>query len=508
MAASSHTQRRYSIWSEFWTWKAALLVVGLLHYVAWVATLVVCFTDRSSASTSPLSLFFPLDVYAWSLGQTFYTHGILGSIADVLTRKAWESFEQRERTSSGELFSKYEKANSTTTAFLPPLEIPTLNVQDFLAGQASSLSSAESALAARSFLEETYGSNWKERPILLKGLWTVEELVDSSSSRKLTPDGLLQTTDLILPYFSDATVVGALEPDAKAPVSSIVAAMLYENEPHKIGSQFIVQSRPELMDEVAPLEFLTELLGNHFSKNHLMGNPHRTGWRSWLPGTTTVPVFIANTSPIGNEESEMKENNEIRLNECAIEDKPESNSKNDSDSNSCANSDSSNASSSNSNKKQAKPFTGLHCEPIANVAVQLWGSRTWTLVDPEHSWKLKPSISKDGRSFYPSNISPKTLATKISRYVATTTPGDAVWLPTWTYHKVDYVYNTNSSESDNIEDSQSSPGEHNAALHKHQLSIGASLFHFRPIDYMRRNPLFAFLLIPSLIKELAGIKTQ
>lgn len=500
MAVSSHTQRRHSIWSEFWTLKAALLVVGLLHYVAWVATLVVCSTDRSSNSRSPLSLFFPLDIYAWSLGQTFYTHGILRSIADVLTRKAWESFEQRERMSSGDLFLENEKANSTTAAILPPLEIPTLNVQDFLAGRASSLSSAESALAARSFLQDTYGRNWKERPILLKGLWTIEELVDSSSSRELTPDGLLQTTELVLPYFSDATLVGALEPDAKAPVSSIVAAMLYENKPHKIGSQFIVQSRPELMDEVAPLEFLTELLGDHFTKNHLMGNPHRSGWRSWLPGTTTVPVFIANTSPIGAEEREMNENVETSLNECAIEDNSESNSSNDRDSNFCANPDSS--------KKQGKPFTGLHCEPIANVAVQLWGSRTWTLVDPEHSWKLKPSISKDGRSFYPSNISPETLATKISRYVATTTPGDAIWLPTWTYHKVDYVYNTKNSDSDNNQDAQSGFSEHNAALHKHQLSIGASLFHFRPIDYMRRNPLFAVLLIPSLIKELAGIKTQ
>jgi hypothetical protein len=32
-----------------------------------------------------------------------------------------------------------------------------------------------------------------------------------------------------------------------------------------------------------------------------------------------------------------------------------------------------------------RPFTGLHCEATANVAVQLWGSRTWTLVDTKHS---------------------------------------------------------------------------------------------------------------------------
>ncbi len=481
---SSKNQRRQSLWSDFWNWKAALLVGGLLQYVAWVATLVLC-----SSKSSQVSLFFPLDVYAWSVGQTFYTHGVFGSLASVLTRKAWESFEQRERMSNGEPFLTKQEPNSTSTHLLTPLEIPTLRVQDFLGASSSSTTTA-SALAARSFLEETYGNDWMERPILLKGLWTIEELIDSSSSRKLTPEGLLQTKDLILPYFSDATVVGALEPDATAPVSEIVKAMLYENKPHKIGSQFIVQSRPDLLDEVAPLGFLTHLLGNHFSKDHLMGNPHRSGWRSWLPGTTTVPVFIANTSPIGASfESEEKQ--------CGIESKPDTN--NNSDSNYLCE----NPNVSSTKTKQSKPFTGLHCEPIANVAVQLWGSRTWTLVDPEHSWKLKPSISKDGRSFYPSNLSPETLQSRIPRYEATTTPGDAVWLPTWTYHKVDYVYNSSDGS-----DGKNTGEHHTALLHKDQLSIGASLFHFRPIDYVRRNPLFAFLLIPSLIKELAGIKTQ
>ena len=157
------------------------------------------------------------------------------------------------------------------------------------------------------------------------------------------------------------------------------------------------------------------------------------------------------------------------------------------------------------------PFTGLHSEPIANVAVQLWGSRTWTLVDPGHSWKLRPAISKDGRSFYPSWVSPRALETKVPRYVATTTPGDALWLPTWTYHKVDYVYddgNSQNCDENNHRDPCTQEQQQLQRLHKDHLSIGASLFHFRPIDYVRRNPLFALLLIPSLIRELAGIKTQ
>ena len=40
------------------------------------------------------------------------------------------------------------------------------------------------------------------------------------------------------------------------------------------------------------------------------------------------------------------------------------------------------------------------------------------------------------------------------------------------------------------------------------LSIGGSIFHFRPWDFVKHNPLYAIMIIPALIKELTGIKTQ
>ena len=70
----------------------------------------------------------------------------------------------------------------------------------------------------------------------------------------------------------------------------------------------------------------------------------------------------------------------------------------------------------------------------------------------------------------------------LPRYAVTTNPGDALWVPPWTWHRVDY----------------GSGG----------LSVAASLFHFRPVDFVQRQPFFAFAIVPNMVKELLGWKTQ
>jgi len=487
MPSLSYSSR---MWSELTTVRSLCLLMGLLHYIVWVYTLVLC------SSVNPERTFpFPLDVYAWSIGQTLSTLGVVRPVARVLTQKAWDSFATRKQhgsvdvdvpvdvpTKTGSLSRQGATNKNTTRTLLAPLDIPTLRVQDFLGSDHASASDA-----ALSFLESTYGADWRERPLLLQGLWTHSQLEDPS--RRLTPSGLLSMNELEIPYFTDALVVGALKPDGKAPVATIVANMLQHNRPHKIGSQFLVQEDPSLLEEVAPHSFLEGLFGNHFSEQHLNrpGRNRRLLGLVPLPGTTTVPVFVANTRPkeLGDAPSCPKDDGSADAN---------------------SSSSSSHNNNNNNNKTLSKtPFTGLHCEPIANVAVQLWGSRTWTLVDPSQTWKLKPAISSDGRSFYPSWIKLRELR-RIPRYEVTTHSGDAVWLPTWTYHRVDYVYSNDRTAIVGNHDNDNDNDNDNKPLH--QLSIGASLFHFRPYDYLRRNPLFAVLLVPSLIRELAGTKTQ
>lgn len=273
-----------------------------------------------------------------------------------------------------------------------------------------------------------------------------------------------------IPYYTDARVPGALRPDAVGTIKDIVRNITHRRRPHKIGSQFVVQHDPTLMGEVAPTNFVSTLFGNHFTADHLLGHGH--SFFGLFPGLTTVPVFVAGTNSANVGES--KQNADDAGQSCDataanfhVRDEPSS--------------------------IYGHPVTGLHCEPIANLAVQLAGYRAWTLVDPQHSWIIRPAMSEDGRSFFPSWLPSDRLPT-IPRYEVVTGPGDAVFVPTWTWHRVDYLVTRSDAEDDD--------------LGMGLTSIGASLFHFRPRDYLRRNPLFAILLFPAIIGEAIGTSSQ
>ena len=291
-------------------------------------------------------------------------------------------------------------------------------------------------------LEVTFGSDWKKRPLLLKGLWSAEALRDSK--RRLSTEGLL-LEELEVPYFADARRNGALSPDSRAPICRIVANITQAGAPHKIGTQLLVQTYPDLIKEVAPLDIMTELFGSHFSAQAVKGSgPFGL---PIFPASTTVPVFVASGTIADSNDS----------NESAMKD-----------------------TSNESYSSQSLPFTELHCEPIGNIAVQLSGRKKWTLVQPEFSHLLKPSISPDGRAFFASWANDYA---HVPSYNAVTAAGDAIWVPTWTWHRVDYL-----------------PSD--------DMAIGASLFHFRPVDFVRNNPLFGLLILPAIFLELVGFNTQ
>jgi len=102
--------------------------------------------------------------------------------------------------------------------------------------------------------------------------------------------------------------------------------------------------------------------------------------------------------------------------------------------------------------------TDLHCEPIGNVVLQLAGSKRWTLVSPEHAHLLRPTVSKDGRAYYNSMLDPldRHALDHVPRYEVVTRAGDALWVPPWTWHRVEYLENITA--------------------------LSASLFHFRPVS--------------------------
>jgi len=285
------------------------------------------------------------------------------------------------------------------------------------------------------FLEASYGKDWRKRPLLLRRLWDPSSELNSTSStsRKLSKEGLLKET-MVIPYFSDATK-DLLAPDAEAPIRDIVSNITFNNSPHKIATQHFIQRYPQLIQEVAPIKIVTELFGNFFEADNLIGSgPFRI-----FPPLTTVPLFVA-----------WKKNQ--------------------------------GPGSPSSDAHSTEPYTRLHCEPIGNIAVQLSGKKRWTLVLNNFWTWLRPSISPDSRAFLASFLPVKSLKA-IPQYTVTTETGDALWVPTWTWHRVDYV----------------ASGE---------ISIAASLFHFRPIDFVTNNPLFATIILPALILEVIGYNTQ
>jgi Cupin-like domain len=325
------------------------------------------------------------------------------------------------------------------------------------------------------YLEHLYGKDWRKRPLLLKGLWNTNDLSTSSSkSRRLSLPGLLQET-MTVPYFTDARRIGALSPDGVATIKDIVSNISLHGAPHKIATQLLLQKYPELIREVAPLPIVTQLFGPYFSSNAIRGS----GPFLLFPALTTVPLFVANSHAA----SATDKRGPISIST-------------DDDTNM---------------EEGVRPpaHTALHCEPIGNVAVQLSGQKQWTLVRPEFSNRLRPSIAPDGRAFFASWLSSWPMSSKepkksivVPFYHAVTDAGDAIWVPTWTWHRVDYVSTHEATISlDNVTSNADSSS-------LHSIAIGASLFHFRPVDFVVNNPLYAVLILPAILLELIGYNTQ
>eukprot|EP00957_Ditylum_brightwellii_P138893 10586744-Ditylum_brightwellii.AAC.1 len=169
---------------------------------------------------------------------------------------------------------------------------------------------------------------------------------------------------------------------------------------HKIGTQFLVQTSPELIREVVPIDLIATLFGDYFQPSHIRGS----GPFGIFPGLTTVPVFVANTAAGDDGDGESLPSSCTAMTD------------------------------GTTTTPQCHPFprTDLHCEPIGNVAVQLQGKKQWTLVSPKYSLHIQPAASPDGRAFFASY---SDSIHHVPRYQITLGPGDALWVPTWWWHR-------------------------------------------------------------------------
>jgi hypothetical protein len=286
-------------------------------------------------------------------------------------------------------------------------------------------------------------------PIILRNVWPQKSFQDGS--RRLTPTGLLNDpvySNILLPnYFHDAAETGynALVPDSKQITLSQFLRNIQSGEAprSKIGTQVIIERHPELRGEIINASLAKELF--LWREDPIK---EKSRWLSWLPSTSYYPIFIADNKPTSEQ----------------------------------------------------SPRTDLHAEPIGNIAVQLHGTRRWTLVATKWSKLLKPTVSKHGRAYYFSNMDPqhelpKRLKSLPLVYECVTNRGDALWVPPWMWHRIDYSSTpTQKVAPPNFDEDDT-------------LSLGASIFHFFP-KLFARAPLFAFLILPNLIWEVLGINIE
>eukprot|EP00466_Bigelowiella_natans_P017612 jgi/Bigna1/145885/aug1.105_g20593 len=203
--------------------------------------------------------------------------------------------------------------------------------------------------------------------------------------------------DLVIDYFTDARQVNTV-PDGKASIREIATNISQGNSYAKFGSEMLFREHPELLSHL-PLDRVKKVTGEGYIDASLIGD------------FLTIPVFMAH-----GHEGDGADGGE---------------------------------------GGRATPRTDLHCEPIANVVIQVSGSKLWTLYPSESSRFLRPKVLNKG---------------------------DAMFLPSWTWHRVDYL-----------------PGI---------TALSVSFFHVRIKDMFTNNPIFALATFPNMMKEFFGIKMQ
>jgi len=397
----------------------------------------------------------------WSVAQVLYSFNVAIQLAS--------SLEQHSFFVKYEGHNDNEKDQQTDKSPIEIMEVPTLHLQDchephHVNTQSVCFNFKEQRYHGKAGRKDGNLDEWNQslnlqKPLLIPNIWTTNIKVTGddddddnnknsnsiNSFKPLTLKSLTQPPigDLMIQYYSDSTKAGAaaLKPDSIATLNEIVNNVTtYKNSTIKIGTQIPILSYPNLIENIAPNHIVTHLFGDRFQPSDLQP------FLNIFPPLTTVPIFLARGLNL-NKTTPASENR---------------------------------ASSDDSKEKQPNVRTDLHCEPIGNVAVQLEGSKKWTLIDSQYSSLLKPTVSKHGRAFFYSTLNPldPQVLDDIPHYEVITHPGDAIYIPPWTWHQVDYI-----------------PDE---------ISFAASLFHLRPLDLVRSNALYSMLILPNLIKEISG----
>lgn len=89
-------------------------------------------------------------------------------------------------------------------------------------------------------------------------------------------------------------------------------------------------------------------------------------------------------------------------------------------------------------------------------------------------------VSPDGRAYFYSTLDPTSeIFATVPRYSVVLERGDALFIPPWEWHRVEYV--------------EGPP------------TLSASLFHVRPRELVTNNLLYTAVVLPNMLKELLSL---
>ena len=333
-----------------------------------------------------------------------------------------------------------------------------------------------------------------ERPFIVRGLLDGAAALENRSWLRTPPVG-----ELLVPYYSDASG-GALRPDAVGTVARVVAA-IEAGGPQKLGTELVFRRHPELLTELGLTAPLARLWKEFTAARHAPV--------PYLPPAACedpcLSVHTHGSRRASSADRPSSRGGSARPSRCRSSwARARATARR-----TCAPTSTQSPSAGPSTRppttrRHPRPvqhtrYTCLPCAPLhplpsplprssGSATLQLGGRKKWTLIPGDQSYRLRPSLSPDGRAFFCTRrahgaAGVATLAAAgATHYEVEQRPGDVLWVPTWTWHRVDYLPNVTA--------------------------LSVSLFHVRAEQLAAAQPLLTAAMVPALLKELVGWKTQ
>ena len=333
-----------------------------------------------------------------------------------------------------------------------------------------------------------------ERPFIVRGLLDGAAALENRSWLRTPPVG-----ELLVPYYSDASG-GALRPDAVGTVARVVAA-IEAGGPQKLGTELVFRRHPELLTELGLTAPLARLWKEFTAARHAPV--------PYLPPAACedpcLSVHTHGSRRASSADRPSSRDGSARPSRCRsswARARPTARL-------TCAPTSTQSPSAGPSTRppttrrhprtynilvRPCVPCAPLHPLPsplprsTGSATLQLGGRKKWTLIPGDQSYRLRPSLAPDGRAFFCTRrahgaAGVATLASAgTTHYEVEQRPGDVLWVPTWTWHRVDYLPNVTA--------------------------LSVSLFHVRAEQLAAAQPLLTAAMVPALLKELVGWKTQ